>query len=136
MYGLPETHKPEVPLRPILSMTCSAHHELSKWLASLLEPVLDRYTAHCISDSFTFADYIRKLDGQIDSFMCSFDVSSLFTNIPLDETIAICADTLYNIPDSQFCIPKEAFVELLHSATVVIPYLRLNTAANKLDSNE
>ena len=87
MYGLPETHKPEVPLRPILSMTGWVHHELSKWLASLLEPVLHRYTAHCISDSFTFANYIQKLDGQIDSFMCSFDVGSLFTNVPLDKTL-------------------------------------------------
>ena len=59
MHGLPKTHKPKVPLRPILSMIGSAHHKLSKWLASLLQPVLDRYTVHCISDSFTFADYIR-----------------------------------------------------------------------------
>ena len=87
MYELPKTHKPNVPLRPILSMTGSAHHELSKWLASLLQPVLERFTAHCISDSFKFADYIRQLDRQVDSFMCSFDVSSLFTNVPLDENV-------------------------------------------------
>ena len=133
MYGLPKTHKPEVPLRPILSMTGSAHHELSKWLASLLQPVLDRYTAHCISDSFTFADYVRKLDGQVDNCMCSFDVSSMFTNVPLDETIAICADTLYNIPDSQPCIPKEVFVELLHSATSTVEFSFDNTIYRQID---
>ena len=27
--------------------------------------------------------------------MCSFDVKSLFTNVPIDETIKICLDTLY-----------------------------------------
>ena len=43
MYGLPEMHKTNVPLRPILSMTGSSHHELSKWLANLLEPVLKRF---------------------------------------------------------------------------------------------
>ena len=63
MYGLLKTHKPKILLLPILSMTGLAHYESSKWLASLLQPVLDRYTVHCISDSFTFADYIRKLDG-------------------------------------------------------------------------
>ena len=31
--------------------------------------------------------------------MCSFDVSSLFTNVPLDETIQICLDKLYALPD-------------------------------------
>ena len=133
MYGLPKTHKPEVPLRPILSMTGSAHHELSKWLASLLQPVLDRYTAHCISDSFTFADYVRKLDGKIDSVMFSFDVSSLFMNVPLDETIAICADTLHNISASQPCIPKQVFVELLHSATSAVEFSFDNTIYRQID---
>ena len=94
MYGLPMTHKPKVPLRPILSMTSSAHHELSKWLASLLQPLMDCYTVPCISGSFTLADYIGKLDAQSDSFICSLDVRSLLTNVPLDETITICADTL------------------------------------------
>ena len=32
MYGLPKTHKEGTPLRPILSMTGSSHHELGKWL--------------------------------------------------------------------------------------------------------
>ena len=41
--------------------------------------------------------------------MCSFDVSSLFTNVPLDETIKICADALYDNLESQPCIPKEVF---------------------------
>ena len=41
------------------SMTGSSHHELSKWLESLLEPVLKRFSTHCIRDSFTFADVIQ-----------------------------------------------------------------------------
>ena len=86
-----------------------------------------------ISDSFTFADYIHKPDGQTDSFMCLFDVSSLFTNVPLDETIAICAETLYHIPDSQPCIPKEVFVELLHSATSTVEFSFDNTICRQID---
>ena len=108
MYGLPKTHKPKDPLRPILSTTGSVH------LASLLQPVLDRYRVQCISVLFTFADYIRKLGGQIDSFIRPFDESTLFTNVLLDETIMIRADTLYDNPDSH---SKEVFVKLLRSAT-------------------
>ena len=40
MYGLPKIHKPNVPLRPILSMIGSAQHELAKWLSEVLDPVL------------------------------------------------------------------------------------------------
>ena len=133
MYGLPKTHEPKVLLRPILFVTGSAHHKFSKWLASLLQSILDCYTICCISDSFTFADYIRKLDGWINSFMCLFDVSSLFTNVPLDETIVICVDTLYNIPDSQSCIPKEVFVELLDSATSTVEFSFDNTIYRQID---
>ena len=96
MYGLPKTHKEGTPLRPILSMTGSSHHELGKWLASLLQPVLERFSSHCISDSFTFAKTMQNLDIDPNVFMCSFDVSSLFTNVLLDKTIKICSEALYH----------------------------------------
>ena len=86
MYGLPKTPKEGTPLRPILSMTDSSHHELGKWLAGLLRPVLERFLSHCISDLFTFAKTMQNLDIDLNVFMCSFDVSSLFTNVPLDKT--------------------------------------------------
>ena len=87
-------------------MTGSSHHELGKWLAGLLQPVLERFSSHCISDSFTFAKTIQNLDINRNVFMCSFDVSSLFTNVPLDETIKICLDALYDNSDVQLLIPK------------------------------
>ena len=45
-------------------------------------------------DSFKFAEEIRKQDKKF--VMASLDVDSLFTNIPLDETINICVDELFN----------------------------------------
>ena len=87
MYGLPKTHREGTPLCRILSMTGSYHHELGKWLGGLLQPVLERFSSHCISDSFTFAKTMQNLDIGPNVFVCSFDVSSLFTNVPLDETI-------------------------------------------------
>ena len=73
----------KTPLRPILYMTGSSDHELGKWLASLLQSVLECFSSHCISDSFTFAKAIQNLVIDSNVFMCSFDVSSLFTNVPL-----------------------------------------------------
>ena len=83
MYGLPKTHKEGTPLRLKLSMTGSSHHEPGKWLASLLQSVLERFSSHCISDSFTFAKIMKNLDIDPNVFMCFFDVSCLFTNVPL-----------------------------------------------------
>ena len=76
-----------VPLRPILSMTGSAQHQLVKYLSVLLEPVLSLYSSNCIRDSFTFANAITTSKLNPSSvFLCSFDISSPFTNMPLAET--------------------------------------------------
>ena len=40
MYGLPKNHKSSCPLRPILSMSSSPQYAVSRWLCSLLKPVL------------------------------------------------------------------------------------------------
>ena len=127
MYDLLKTHKEGTPLRPILSMTGSSHHELSKWLAGLLQPVLEWFSSHCISDSFTFAKTMQNLDIDPNVFMCSFDVSSLFTNVPLDETIKICLDALCDDSDLQPLVPRDMFAELMKSATSSVEFSFNNT---------
>ena len=118
MYGLPKIHKKDVPLRPILSMTGSAQHQLAKWLTSLLQPVLQNLSSNCLSDSFTFVKEVRKFTFSPSSvFLCSFDISSLFTNVPLAETIEICADALYNDDSMAPSFPRNIFVELMQLAT-------------------
>ena len=48
--------------------------------------------------------------------MGSFDVDSLFTNIPLEETINICTNLLYNDEDVIEGISKSEFKNLLSLA--------------------
>ncbi|WP_204107577.1 hypothetical protein [Streptococcus dysgalactiae] len=87
LYGLPKTHKAGIPLRPILSMTNSAQHKLAKWLAKLLKPVRDNVAKYNLKDSFDLAKSLQDMNiGQ--QVMGSLDIESLFTNVPLRETIA------------------------------------------------
>ena len=46
-----------------------------------------------LKDSFEFAANIREQNA--DLFMASFDIASLFTNLPLDETIKICVKKIF-----------------------------------------
>ena len=39
--------------------------------------------------------HVRSARLPTDGYMCSFDVVSLFTNVPLEEVIDICADVLF-----------------------------------------
>ena len=65
--------------------------------------------------------------------MCSFDVSSLFTNVHLDETIKICLEALYDQPDYQPVIPKDVFFELMKSATSSVECSSNNTMCKQSD---
>ena len=48
--------------------------------------------------------------------MCSLDVSSLFTNVPLEETLNICLDKLYSLADPP-ALPRVVLRKLLEFAT-------------------
>ena len=54
--------------------------------------------------------------------MCSFDVCSLLTKVPLKEIINICVEVLYDNHDCQPHFPKEVFVELMYSATSSVEF--------------
>ena len=69
MHGLPKTHKPDVPLRPILSIIGSSQHQLAQYLSALLQPVLEIYSNYCIKDSFLFAEEIRQQKLKPDSLL-------------------------------------------------------------------
>ena len=64
-------------------------------LARFLEPKLSLITFNefTMKGSFAFAEEAVHQDGNL--FTGSLDVDSLFTNIPLKETINMCANLVY-----------------------------------------
>ena len=120
MYGLPKIHKLDVPLRPILSMCGSSQYNISKWLCEHLKPVVQYYGERCVRDSFMFSDAVRTKGLSRNGYMCSFDVVSLFTNVPLEEVIDICADALYrngNIETELTTLTEDSFRKLMKLVT-------------------
>ena len=115
-------------------MTGSAQHQLAKWLTSLLQPVLQKLFSNCLSDSFTFVKEVRKVTFSPSSvFLCSFDISSFFTNVPLAETIEICADALYNNDSMVPSFPRNIFVELMQLANSSVEFSFNNNMHRQID---
>ena len=76
-------------------MVGSVHHELAKWQASLLQPVLKPFSVNYIKDSFMSSETIQQLKLDSDNvYFCSFDITGLFTNVPLTNLIKICSSSL------------------------------------------
>ena len=83
LYALPKIHKPEVPLRPIVSFVSSPTYFLSKHLASILAPLVGN-TCHNVRNSTDFARFISSQTLGENEILVSFDVVSLFTKVPTD----------------------------------------------------
>ena len=91
--GLPKIHKEfdNLPsFRPIIDTTGSAHYLTAKFLANLFKPLTTNHFT--FDDSFDTAKKIKNIPKEL--FDCgykyvSFDTVSLFTNVPLRETVNI-----------------------------------------------
>ena len=117
MYGLAKVHKQLVngfpKLRPILSAINTPTYKIAQFLVNIMEPLTkDQYT---VKDSFEFCNDIRSQNQT--KFMASFDIDSLFTNIPLDETITICCNKLFESQNLVEGLSKSQFRSLLELAT-------------------
>ncbi len=93
MYGLPKIHKPSVPLRPIVSAIGSPTYKLAKYLTPVLGKLVGKSECY-IKNSVHFVERIRSLKLDPSNLLVSFDVVSLFTNVPVDDTMQIVKDLL------------------------------------------
>ena len=81
-------------MRPILSASGTYNYKLAKWLEERLKPLsVNQYT---IDDALSFSKEIRKRLVLDDDILVSYDVTALFTNVPVQETINILVDKAFS----------------------------------------
>ena len=118
LYGLCKVHKgtkpgeSSRPFRPILSAINTPSYKIAKFLVPMLsELTKNKYVS---KDSFDFAQNVRNQNPEL--FMASFDIDSLFTNVPLEETIDISIKKLFRRKKKYKGFTKENFKKLLSFA--------------------
>ena len=93
-YGLPKLHKTydtTPPFRPIVSSIGTFNYELASFLGGIVKDIIP--SEYSCQDSFTFINELKK-QNIVGKFMISFDVCSLFTNIPLKETVELAVNLI------------------------------------------
>ena len=86
LYGQPKVHKPPMPLRPIVSGVGTITHAAASVLAEVLTPLVGT-SIHHIKNSTEFAKTICDLEIPPANVMLSYDVTALFTSIPVQDAI-------------------------------------------------
>ena len=97
IYGLPKIHKADVPLRPIVSCVNTFAYDLSASLANILSPLTGK-SEFTVTNSAHFVSTISSETIRDNEIMVSFDVESLFTNVPIDAAVQAALQRLENDP--------------------------------------
>ena len=104
-----------LPLRPIVSNINTATYKTSKFLAQLLAPLGNsKYT---VSSTKEFISKLRSSNPPDGYQMISFDVVSLFTNVPLEKTIDIIIKKVYKEKRIKTKIKADKLRALLYLCT-------------------
>ena len=87
-YGLPKIHKRDIPLRPIVSSRGSTNNEVAEKLSRILRP-LEGNSPHHVKNTGDFVQQLKGITLQANESIVSYDVSALFTSVPIDPVINI-----------------------------------------------
>ena len=100
-------------LRPIVSSISKFNYNLARFLCDLCSVLIPN--DYSCKDTFTFVSQTKNANLS-KTFLVSYDVTSLFTSIPLHETIDIAINLIFN-DNPNLNITKKELKKLLLLAT-------------------
>jgi hypothetical protein len=115
LYGKIKTHKLNNPCRPVISTVGSAAYRLSKHLTNLLQPLVGNISNSNIINNVDFINKIENIKPREDQIMVSFDVKSLFTNVPIEDALDYLKQELNKYV---YTIPIYKILDLIRLCTV------------------
>ena len=112
LRGLAKLHKPEIPMRPIMSAIGSAPHRLAAYLAKPLSAALGKISGNHLRNSSDLMDRLKRVAFK-NKRLASFDVKSLFTNVPIDGAITAAKRAVGAMTDNDLPLPRRDFIKLV-----------------------
>ena len=134
IYGTPKMHKFSShdsfsKLRPIVLSLGTFDYNLASFLCDLLSPLVPN--DYSCKDTFSFVSQIKNANLS-KKILVSYDVASLFTNIPLQETIDLAINLIFDHnPDLN--ITRKELKKLFFFATSKTHFIFNSKFYNQID---
>ena len=92
LLEISKTHKINNPIRPIISQVTTPTYHNDKTIAKILTPYISQ--KYMLRSTDDLIDLLQK--HEYCGYIASLNVESFFTNVPVDDTINIIIETIYN----------------------------------------
>ena len=121
----------DLKLRPIVDQTRAYIYDVSKVVAQFLKPLArNEFT---ISDTLAFPELLKNIENSDDYEDVSYDVESLFTSIPIKETIDYIIHKIYIKNVIEPMCKKSIFKKLLRKLTKECAFSVNNRLIKQID---
>lgn len=90
----PKTHKANCPIRPIVNSRSSPTYKISKKLNEILSNTFKFDETYSVKNSYELINCIKDVQIPETAKFASLDITNLYTNIPVKETIEIIKNNL------------------------------------------
>jgi predicted GIY-YIG superfamily endonuclease len=107
LKGLPKLHKDNTPIRPLVNYMPAPAYRLAKKLESIIKKEVKLHNSHSLKNSLELIETIKNTELNPRYTLASLDITNLYTNVPVTETINILQDNLEKHSNLNECERKE-----------------------------
>ena len=132
-YGLPKIHKPDTPIRPIVSSCGFVTYRVAKELAKILKYLIGK-SPHHIKNTHHFGEQIKQITSSPGECIISYYVSALFTLVPVDTALGVIKDLLEKDPTlkDRIVLTVKDIILLLNSVSKTCTFPSKTSSMNRL----
>ena len=142
LFATAKTHKfhnikdgnlKELKLRPVIDQTGTCYYHAGKVIANYLKPLAENY--YVINDSQRFPSMLNDLPpvNEEEEEEVSYDVESLFTSVPVKDTIAFICSEIYEKKKLKPICSRNIFRKLLLKLTTECIFTANNNLYKQTD---
>ena len=89
IYGQVKLHKENHPIRPVVACYTDPTYKLAKYLVSWFRSCSSFEAKFTIKNSFELTSMLQPMNFPVGSILTSFDVSNMFTKIPVARAVPL-----------------------------------------------